>query len=230
MTGHLQRRGPERTSTSPWAIVALICAVGVFCPPLSVAGVFLGWRALSDVKRRGGRGEALAKTAIVIGLIGIAAWLYIGWWANTNIRRVIIDGPGPAIAAAQAGSPGALVERFGLDPTAENLDAATNLATQLTSRYGPYVMIERAGGDLQREVNQDTRHRPIVAYFIIFKNQTVEAEAEIQIFSDAGAEYVGTINALHIYDPDQGDLTFPPGRALPERPEPIGAPATQPDD
>ena len=61
---------PVSRPTNTMAIIALIASIVV-----SLVGVILGHIALSQIKKSGESGRGLAIAALIIGYIGIAAWV-----------------------------------------------------------------------------------------------------------------------------------------------------------
>ncbi|MGK0714660.1 DUF4190 domain-containing protein [Leucobacter sp. W1153] len=61
---------PANPPTNTMAIIALIASIIV-----SLVGVILGHIALSQIKKTGEGGRGLAIAALIIGYIGVAAWV-----------------------------------------------------------------------------------------------------------------------------------------------------------
>ena len=70
----------ERAVTTPWsgmAIGSLVTSV----IGLSLIGVILGHIALSRIKRTGEQGHVLALIGVILGYLGIVAWIIFGIFA-----------------------------------------------------------------------------------------------------------------------------------------------------
>jgi hypothetical protein len=64
--------------TSGLAVGSLVCSlVGLLVGPATIPGVIMGHAARRQIRRSGQRGDGLAISGMVIGYIGIAAWLLL---------------------------------------------------------------------------------------------------------------------------------------------------------
>ncbi|MEU6247140.1 DUF4190 domain-containing protein [Glycomyces sp. NPDC047010] len=59
------------------AIGAFVLAIVGWCSPLGILGLILGYVAKGQITRRNNSGEGLAKAAIILGWISIAAFLLL---------------------------------------------------------------------------------------------------------------------------------------------------------
>ncbi|MEM7229653.1 MAG: DUF4190 domain-containing protein [Planctomycetota bacterium] len=195
-------------SLSPWAIVAGLCSLGFWCPPLTVIGPILGVRALHDCKHRPDRtGRGLAIISIVVGVIATTGWILVAMWWNGNIRQPLIQGPGPALERGFAGDVPGFIEAFDPALNLDELDAAAFI-NAVRSRYGDLRNVT-ADPDAQTEVPFDQRaESPIVMHRLFFADDDVLAETEIRLFDDQ-RNHVGRIGRIVIRDPERGDLSYP---------------------
>jgi hypothetical protein len=91
-----QARRPPAQQTSGKAVAALICGVLTFCVPvlMSIPAVVLGFLALGNIQRSGGRltGKGLAITGLVLALVGNASLVPI-WLFGVPMFQRGFEGP-----------------------------------------------------------------------------------------------------------------------------------------
>ena len=208
-------RDPAKTGLgppSPWACLGLAASVCIFCPLASLAGPFLGWRALVDIRRNPERsGRRLAIAAIILGLATGVLWLGGGWWWNANVRHPILEGPLAAIAAAQAGDVGRARAGFHDDATPDAL--VSEFGDELTRRYGRVIGMRVDSGAVPRRLDG---RAPIVPYLVTFERATIAAEARFAVLDERSRLALG-FAWIAIRDPERGDLVYPPTADVPPR-------------
>lgn len=202
---------PRRTSGL--AITALVfsllgiipCCGAILAPIGAILGV-IGAAVLGPKAAKKGRGMSIAAIALGLAFTGGQAMLYL--WGRDFFVQPVVQGPGPALSAATTGNIAEFKSRFhGAGASASDSDAKA-FVDELTQRYGAYV-----GCDIDESSNQQPQFgQPQLTfpYVIRFQNKTVNADTQI-IFSDPqGGGFVMKLGYITVFDPDNGDLTYPP--------------------
>ncbi len=192
--------------TSGLAITSLIFSLIVCCPVATIIGPLLGIGALVRI---GGnpalKGKGLAFAAIIMGIAFSAAQGLGGYSMYKNIIEPMYVGPRDALASGFAGDIAGFKGHFyGAGATASDEQAAAFIE-QLRQRYGKFVA---------SSLNQQTQPQggPVMEfdYFLSFANTTVEAEAQIIFADEKTGVWPKALGYITVFDPDLGDLTFPP--------------------
>lgn len=73
-----------------FAIAALACGIVQFCgaPPAGIAAIFLGHKALRQIRRTGESGHGMAKTGLILGYVGLVASVLVLLIAFTSHAAV----------------------------------------------------------------------------------------------------------------------------------------------
>jgi hypothetical protein len=196
--------------TSGWALVALLCSLGVFCPVLTIVGPVLGVIALREIKRTSNRrGRGLAWGAIVFGTLVTAAWAGGAVWWHVNVRRPLLNGPQAQLHAGFAGDVEAFKSGFTSSGAATSDEEALDFLNALSQRYGTFI---DASLDMPDDPDAPTidRQRPVLPYRFIFEDQTVRAEAAFVVADPSSGRLVCQFDWLIVYDDRLGDLRYPP--------------------
>jgi hypothetical protein len=216
--------------TSGWALVALLCSLGVFCPVLTIVGPVLGVIALREIGRSDARrGRGLAWAAIVLGAVVTAAWAGGGIWWHVNVRRPLLSGPQAELRAGFAGDVAAFKAGFTSDGASASDAEARSFLNALSSRYGTFI---EASLDMPDDADAAAvdRHRPVLPYRLVFDGQTVQGEAAFVIADAATGRLLCRFDWLIVYDDRLGNLRYPPSEdpASGAAPEGIGEQHDQP--
>ncbi len=194
--------------TSGLAIGSLVCSLIVCCPITTIVGPLLGIAALVKI---GGnpalKGRGIALAAILMGVVFTAAqtWGGYGMW---QVMKPVFEGPNVALTAGFGGDTAAFKAAFhGAGATAGDADV-TAFIDELRQRYGAYQSCR------YDETARGTRGAfgdPVVPfpYILTFDNAEVRVEAKY-VFADEGIGWVQKWGSITVFDPDLGDLTYPP--------------------
>ncbi len=196
--------------TSGLAIASLVCSLIVCCPITTIVGPLLGIAALVKI---GGnpalKGRGIALAAILMGVVFTSAQVWGGYRFYETFIVPVMRGPGDALAAGFAGDlVGFRAEFYGPGSTASDADA-TAFIDQLRERYGEFVS---CGFDQGRGAPGPSpgQARGSFPYVLVFDGETVSAEAEMIFYDEATDIMAMQWWSITVFDPDLGDLTYPP--------------------
>lgn len=220
----------ESGKTSGLAISSLICSIICCLPFTTIPGILLGAVALLSIgKNPALRGRGLAITGIVLGVIFTIGQVLIypaAWGLIKGSWEAMEAGPRDALTAGFAGDPAAFKAEFhGAAANATDAEVQA-FVDELRDRYGAFVgsRLNDQGGGRPRFGQQKVPF----PYLLEFENATVDAETEI-VFSDPQqGGFIMKIGYITVFDPDVGDLTFPPSEGGATGGEAQPAPATAP--
>jgi hypothetical protein len=206
---------PNRGAISPWALVGVLCSVGV-CPVFTIAGVLLGLRALVEIRAHPGqiRGRGLAWLAIVLGLLVTSIWLGGAVWWQVNVRSRMSGVPA-AIASGQRGDAAEFTEVF--EHPSDSADTLTFLQT-ITSRYGH---MHGSTSDTSKATDEEDTGDQIFGFLpasgdfkwlLLYDQHTIPVTARFVLFRspDEGGEFVNRFDWIRLHDEELGDLVYPP--------------------
>jgi len=196
--------------TSGVAIAALVSSLIFCCPITTILGPILGIIAMGTMGMRR-KGRVLAIAAIVIG-VGVTAGQWMVW---TNVFRPMLEammnGPAPALTVGfggdYAGFNGSL---YGVTATDDDAKAFID---ELRSRYGEFSSSEFAQTQ-QTQPKVGTSEVPF-QYRLTFANATLDGEAVIVFADRATGDLVNKPRSITVFDPDKGDLVYPPKPSAP---------------
>lgn len=205
-----RRLSPRR---SVWAMAALGCSLVVFCPPLTILGPLLGWRALIQIRSNPNRtGRTMAILAILVGVISTGFWSWGAFWWNSRVRTPMIAGPIRAIMAGQSGDVAGFRAGFSDDAMQADDEEIRLFLEEISDRYGLLESIrQRTVEDDALLTYQMQSYR--IPYEMVFETGPIKAEAEFILFSPEGTGFVGRFAWLAVRDPELGDLVFPASAA-----------------
>ncbi len=196
---------------SPWPAASLLCSIAVCCPAMSVLGIFLGLRALVQIKANPTLpGKRLAKTGIAIGSLATVGWICGLIWWQFNARIPMMRGPQVELLAGGAGEiakfKSGFIEESGGLQSAE----AAEFLRELATRYGQFV-------DSGQSIKPQSKAALVgpaelrATYTLRFENQSVEAEAVFVTFAPARVipRPIFKWKWIRVIDPLRGDLVYP---------------------
>lgn len=196
---------------SKLSIAALVCSLIFCCPLTTLLGPILGLIALAKMGAKKGRGMAIA--AILIGAVLTGGWGFLFYFWGQAIA-VVMAGPTDALQAGFNGDIAAFKAQFhGAGAAASDAEARAFI-DELRRRYGAYQSCHFNDQSTPRmKFGQPATPFP---YTITFAQATMDAEAEI-VFGDpaSGRGFVMKLGYIVVFDPDQGDLHYPPAAAGP---------------
>ncbi len=206
----------QPAKTSGLAITSLVSSLIFCCPVTTLLGIVLGLAAFFTIgSNPAKKGKGLAITAIVLGVVFTGGQYFAGKWAYANFYEIVLIGPRDALSAGMGGDVAAFKGWFhGPGATATDAEARAFLE-ELNQRYGGFVSAkfdqQAAQGVKQPAPGQANVPFP---YVLTFQNATVNSETEI-IFADpsAGPGFLKKLGYIKIFDPDRGDLEYPPPSA-----------------
>lgn len=69
---------PRAQRTNPFAIAALVCGIVQFCGafPAGIVAIFLGHKALRQIRQTGEDGYGMAKAGLILGYLGLSLALF----------------------------------------------------------------------------------------------------------------------------------------------------------
>ena len=200
---------PPAKKTSGLAITSLIFSLIVCCPVATIIGPLLGLGALVQIGRNPAlKGRGLAFAAIIMGVaftIAQGIGMYQGYHAFVV---PVVNGPRVALEAGFANDPtGFRAEFYGAGAAGTDGEVQV-FVDELRRRYGEFVSLrlDETNGP-QPAFGQTSVPFP---YEITFENASVAAEAELVIADKATGAFVMKWGSITIFDPDLGDLTYPP--------------------
>jgi hypothetical protein len=212
----------EPPKTSGLAITALILSlvgiipcVGLLTAPIGFLLGLIGAVTIGGNPNR--KGVGLAVAAIVIGGLLALGQGYGTYWFSSKVGGAIqkvMSGPNDALQAGLNGDIAAFkAEFYGAGATAADAEAQAFL-DELTNRYGDFVSCrfdDTSGQAAQPAPGQTSLPFP---YVLTFSSGTVNAETEI-VFGDqnTGAAFINKLGYILVFDPDRGDLRYPPAPA-----------------
>ena len=194
------------TKTSGLAVTSLIFSLIVCCPLTTILGPLLGLGALVQIGRNPAlKGRGLAFAAIIMGIAFSVAQGFGGYTMYKNFIEPMYVGPRDALTSGFAGDIAGFKGHFyGSGATASD-EQATAFIEQLRQRYGKFV---------SSELNPQTQPQGGPAmefdYFLSFETTTVDAEAQIIYADETTGVWPKALGYITIFDPDLGDLTYPP--------------------
>ena len=199
---------PAATKTSGLAITSLIFSLIVCCPVATIIGPLLGLGALVQIGRNPAlKGRGLAFAAIIMGVVFTLAQ---GWggYQMWQVMKPVLEGPDAALTAGFAGDTAALKAEFhGAGATASDAEVTVFIG-ELRKRYGAYQSCRH---DRTAAGPTGTYGDPVIPfpYILTFDNGEVHAEAEY-VFAEQGIGWIKKWGSITVFDPDLGDLTYPP--------------------
>jgi len=235
---------PRRTSglaitALVMSLVGIIPCCGFITAPL---GLILGAIAAfitGPSSPRKGRGMAV--TALILGLIFTIAWYASGTWLSKKMMEGVMRGPQPALTAGFAGDVAGFKAAFHGGGATASDDEARAFLSALTDRYGVMTSVQH---DASKPPPQ-TFGQPSVpmAYVIQFASGPMSAEV-VLVFADQSTGEMFLLSprlgSITIFDPSQGDLTYPAvagpasaptvDEATSAEPAPTGEPAAAPPE
>ena len=221
---------PEPRRTSGLSITALVFSLLSILPCCVITaplGVLLGLIGLVTIKPPK-KGKGLCVAAVIIGVITLAVWGYVGVWSYKTFFKPMMEGPQAALTDAYAGNNSGFKSWFYGAGAAASDDEVKAFVAELRNRYGEFQRAE-FGADsrgAQPQFGQDEAPFP---YRLTFTNATgVKAEGH-WVFVDraAGGQVIMKMRSLTVFDSANGDLVFP-GTAT-GAPARGGAPTAAPD-
>ena len=211
MTGFDTTFDPQPTAatkTSGLAITSLIFSLIVCCPVTTIIGPLLGIGALVRISGNPAlKGKGLAFAAIIMGVVFTLAQ---GWggYQTWQVMKPVLAGPNAALTAGFAGDTAALKAEFhGAGATASDT-VVTAFIDELRTRYGAY---QSCRYDETATGSRGTFGDPVIPfpYILTFDNGEVQVEAEF-VFAEPGIGWIKKWGSITVFDPDLGDLTYPP--------------------
>lgn len=199
---------PPAKKTSGLAITSLIFSLIVCCPVATIIGPLLGLGALVQIGRNPAlKGRGLAFAAIIMGVVFTLAQ---GWggYQMWQVMKPVLEGPNAALTAGFAGDTAALKAEFhGAGATASDAEV-TAFIGELRKRYGAYQSCRH---DQTAAGPTGAYGDPVIPfpYILTFDNGEVHAEAEY-VFAEQGIGWIKKWGSITVFDPDLGDLTYPP--------------------
>lgn len=199
--------------TSGLAIASLVCSLICCVPITTIPGILLGIGALvsigGDVAKKG---KGLAIVGILLGLVftSLQAVVYPKLYSVVaDFIEVVETGPRDALTAGFVGDLAGFKDAFyGAGANATDAEAQAFI-DELRDRYGEFTgsRLDQRGGAAQPAYGQPSAPFP---YLLSFDRDTVAAEAEIIFFDEGTGRMVMKPASLTVFDPDLGDLTYPP--------------------
>ena len=197
---------PEAQKTSGLAIASLVCSFILCCPITTIVGPLLGIAALVKI---GGnpalKGRGIALAGILMGVVFTAAQALGVYATYVNIVVPMVVGPRDALATGFGGDVTGFKSHFyGSGATASDAEAAAFIE-QLRERYGEFVT-----SDLEQR--DQPQGGPIMEfdYRLTFDSETVNAEAQVVYADEQTGAWPKKLGYIIVFDPDLGDLTYPP--------------------
>jgi len=204
----------QKKKLNPWSMVAILCAAG-FCPLFTIAAVFLGLRALIDIKARGDtRGVRLAWFAIIVGSLVTGLWGGGMLWWNVNVRSRIEQGPIYAITQGQTGNLDAFTSTF---ITPSNREETARFLEEVFRRYGALEFGEMDQEIVESPVDGSQLFLGMVpmeaelSYVLQFERANIHLTGKFELFQtvDEGKQFVNRFAWIRFEDEDQGLLIYP---------------------
>ncbi|MCH8343279.1 MAG: DUF4190 domain-containing protein [Planctomycetes bacterium] len=196
--------------TSGLAIGSLVCSLIVCCPIATIVGPLLGIVALVKI---GGnpalKGRGIALAAILMGVVFTGAMTLGGYRFWETFGVPVMKGPRDALTAGFVGDLAGFKDAFhGAGANATDAEAQAFI-DELRDRYGEFTgsRLDQRRGAAQPAFGQPSAPFP---YVLSFDRDTVAAEAEIIFFDEGTDRMVMKPASLTVFDPDLGDLTYPP--------------------
>lgn len=224
---------PTTQKTSAVAVAALICSLICCLPVTTIPGIILGIASAVSIKGNPAlRGMGIAVTAIVLGALftlGQAIIYPFTFRVVGEAMAAVESGFDDAFTLGYAGDIAGFKASFHGDGAAVPDAEVVAFLEALEERYGKFQgcrFDERAQSQVQPEFGT-----PIVPfrYVLEFDGGSVDAEGKI-VFSDPQrGGFISKLDSITVFDPDLGDLAYPPpaGGTMPApEPEPE---ATVPD-
>lgn len=193
----------------------------------------LGAWALVEIRRNPQRhGTRLAVAGIVLGIVAMGGWGLAARWWHVHARMPMITGPGPQLAAAQAGDLAAFKDAFAGPGRIAPDDEALAFVAEVSGRYGRLLGSGQARPGPDAAVGPPapapqgaaaTGRRLRIPYTFRFESGPVEAEAQFILFDEAASGPVLGFGWLVLHDDSNGDLVYPESAraaALMTEPEP----------
>jgi len=211
MTGFDTTFDPQPAAkTSGLAVTSLIFSLILCCPLTTVIGPLLGLGALLQIGRNPAlKGRGLAFAAIIMGVafsIAQGIGMYQGYKA---FILPVAEGPRVVFETGFANDPtGFRAEFFGAGAAGSDAEVQAFI-DELRQRYGEFVSLRFDDANSpQPAFGQPSAPFP---YEITFENATVSVEAELVFVDEATGAFVMKWGSIIIFDPDLGNLTYPPG-------------------
>ncbi|MHC5023510.1 MAG: DUF4190 domain-containing protein [Planctomycetota bacterium] len=203
-------RRARATTTSPWAVAALISSLVVACPAAGLVAIALALRARRDLREHSDRrGRGLATTAMILGAGLTIAYAGGAWWWNGHVRRPIREGPRAVFECGLRGDASGVRSAFS-GPGAQVDDASVAAFFEdLTRRYGALRGIEPDWSATVDAASFD-RRRPRIGYILEFERESVPLDAEFIVAEGSWLNLVGRWGRLRVHDSNRGDLVYPP--------------------
>ncbi len=180
--------------TSRLAVVALVSSLVCCFPVTSLLGLLLGSIAMIRIGTNPAlRGRGAALVAVILGLAGSAAHLYV---------YRVLTAPARALHAAAAGDVMRFKSFFNAGGAqAPNIEVTTFI-TKLEDRYGPFVRAWPVAPSEDRSPTDDFMR---FEYVFVFRDATQSGEAWI-VLSLTG---MGKLDSIRVLDDELGELKYP---------------------
>lgn len=204
----------EPRKTSGLAITSLVCGILGCCPFVtSLLAVIFGAAAFASIGRNPARrGKGMAAIGLILGLIGLVAWILIAVYGGDWLRKMwefVENGPDRAMKAGAAGDTVTFKSMCWGNAASASDQEVELFFTELETRYGAFVACRF---DEQRAGNQQPAFgNPIVPfpYRIECADQTVDARIEIAFSDPQRGGFMYKIASITVRDSQLGDLTYP---------------------
>ena len=196
--------------TSGLAITSLIFSLILCCPVTTIIGPLLGLVALVRIGRNPAlKGRGLAFAAIITG-VAFSIAQGIGMYQGYQVMvRPVSEGPATALEAGFAGNPsGFTAEFYGAGATASDAEVQAFI-DELRQRYGEFqsLRFDESGPQPQSSFGDPNVSFP---YVFTFENGQASGVA-LRVFADeVTGQWVMKWGSITVFDPDLGDLTYPP--------------------
>lgn len=197
--------------TSTWAAASLLCSIALCCPAMPVVAVLLALRAIVELRANPIlRGWGLAKSGLVIGLLGTLLWIGGAMWWHFNARRPMMHGPREELRAGFAGDLTVFMAGFTSEGSSSRVSEAPQFLAEAARRYGRFIDSAQSKTPSAKAAMTGPAELP-VSYTLQFERQSVEAEAVFVTFGQTRLvpQPVFKWKWIRIIDSQQGDLVYP---------------------
>jgi hypothetical protein len=194
------------------SLIGIIPCLGLITAPLGLLLGLIGAATIGGNPNRKGMGFAI--TAVVIGLLCAGVQGYGAYWfydKGRQVYQVMMAGPEDALTAGFAGDVSGFKDRFHGPGSAADDAVAQAFINDLRNRYGDFVS---ANFPQNQASSPPPTGQPsmVLPYEFEFANKTVSAEAELIMADQQTGAWVMKWSYIEVFDPDQGDLRYPPQR------------------
>ncbi len=230
---------PTPAKTSGLAITSLVMSLlgiipclGVITAPIGVLLGIIGAVTIGPPKK----GKGMAITAVILGVVFTGAQVVVlkkGYDFIYGFIELVMKGPNDALVKGFSGDIAGFKDSFhGAGATASDAEAKAFIE-QLRTRYGSFTSAafdEKSGQKPNAQPGQPAVPFP---YTLTFANKTVKAEVEVVFADQASGGMVKKLGYIKVFDPTDGDLTYPSsaaGAVTPSTPNAGGASHSAPPD